>query len=115
MIENISGILGKDQKANENYTGENLVIKVFVYYCTLAYQAQKFDSILLVYYGQVNIDINFLFLVVGLMVSSSVPPLTFLLVWPAVPKGAAISGALGGQVCAIIAWIVHAKVKITNN
>ena len=50
------------------------------------------------------------------MVSSSVPPLTFMLVWPAVPKGAAILGALGGQACAIIAWIVHAKVnsKDTN-
>ena len=115
MIENISGILGKDQKANENYTGENLVINVFVYYRSMNYQTQKVDSTGVFGGVQVNIDINFLFLVVGLMVSSSVPPLTFLLVWPAVPKGAAISGALGGQACAIIAWIVHAKVKITNN
>lgn len=59
---------------------------------------------------KVNIDVNFLFLVVGLMVSSAVPPLSFMLVWPSVPKGAAIAGALGGQICAIIAWIVHAKV-----
>lgn len=59
---------------------------------------------------KVNIDVNFLFLVVGLMVSSTVPPLSFMLVWPSVPKGAAIAGALGGQLCAIIAWIVHAKI-----
>eukprot|EP00250_Pteridium_aquilinum_P011531 c20130_g1_i1 orf=235-2172(+) len=59
---------------------------------------------------KVNVDVNFLFLIVGLLISSSVPPLSFMLIWPAVPKGAAIVGALGGQFCAIIAWLVHAKV-----
>ncbi|MCO5581170.1 hypothetical protein L7F22_035048 [Adiantum nelumboides] len=59
---------------------------------------------------KVNVDVNFLFLVVGLLISSSVPPLSFMLVWPAVPTNAAISGALGGQISAIIAWIVHAKI-----
>lgn len=59
---------------------------------------------------KVNIDVNFLFLVMGLMVSSTVPPLTFMLLWPAVPKEAAMASAIGGQICAIITWLVHAKV-----
>lgn len=59
---------------------------------------------------KVGIDVNFLFLVMGLLVSSTVPPLTFMLIWPAVPKGAAISSAIGGQICAIAAWILHAKI-----
>ncbi|KAH7416243.1 hypothetical protein KP509_14G082300 [Ceratopteris richardii] len=59
---------------------------------------------------KVNVDVNFLFLVVGLLISSSVPPLSFMLIWPAMPKNAAIFGALGGQICAVIAWIAHAKI-----
>lgn len=59
---------------------------------------------------KVGIDVNFLFLVMGLMVSSTVPPLTFMLMWPAVPKGAAISSAIGGQICAITAWLLHAQI-----
>ena len=53
---------------------------------------------------------NFIFLIVGLLVSSALPPLAFLLTWKRVPKGAAIAGALGGQACAIIAWLVHTKI-----
>eukprot|EP00249_Psilotum_nudum_P005971 c19366_g1_i1 orf=48-2024(+) len=63
---------------------------------------------------KVHIDVNFLFLVIGLLVSSTVPPLTLMLVWASVPKGAAIASALGGQLCAIIAWLVHAKVVYTH-
>ena len=53
---------------------------------------------------------NLIFLVVGLVVSSAVPPLAFLLTWSKVPRGAAITAALGGQAAAIIAWLVHTQV-----
>ncbi|MCO5577813.1 hypothetical protein L7F22_031646 [Adiantum nelumboides] len=59
---------------------------------------------------KVGIDVNFLFFVSGLMISSTVPALTFMLTWSAVPKGAAISSAIGGQICAITAWLLHAKI-----
>lgn len=55
-------------------------------------------------------SVNFIFLIVGLLVSSALPPLAFLLTWKRVPKGAAIAGAVGGQICAIIAWLVHTKI-----
>lgn len=46
---------------------------------------------------QANVSVNFIFLIIGLLVSSVVPPLAFMLTWPAVPRGAAIASALGGQ------------------
>ena len=58
---------------------------------------------------QVNIQVNFVFLIVGLMVSSAVPALFFMLTWPAVPRGAAITSALVGQVCAPFAVVIHPK------
>ena len=59
---------------------------------------------------QVGISVNLIFLVVGLVVSSAVPPLAFLLTWRKVPRGAAITGALAGQAAGIIAWLVHTQV-----
>ncbi|KAH7298838.1 hypothetical protein KP509_25G060900 [Ceratopteris richardii] len=59
---------------------------------------------------KMGIDVNFLFLVSGLMVSSTVPALTLMLMWAAVPKQAAILSAIGGQVCAISAWLLHTKI-----
>ncbi|CAK0737642.1 hypothetical protein CVIRNUC_000946 [Coccomyxa viridis] len=55
---------------------------------------------------KIGIDINWLFFVIGLLVASVFPPISFLLIWNAVPKGAAITAALGGQACAIITWLV---------
>ena len=59
---------------------------------------------------QVGISVNLIFLVVGLVVSSAVPPLAFLLTWSKVPSGAAITGALAGQAAGIIAWLVHTQI-----
>jgi len=59
---------------------------------------------------QANVSVNFIFLIVGLLVSSALPPLAFLLTWSKVPRGAAIAGAIGGQAAAIIAWLVHTKI-----
>ncbi|CAL8469194.1 g8735 [Coccomyxa elongata] len=64
-------------------------------------------SIALIHIG---IDINWLFFVIGLLVASVFPPISFLLTWNAVPKGAAIASALGGQAAAIIAWLVSTKI-----
>lgn len=68
-----------------------------------------FKTVLLCF-AQANVSVNFIFLIIGLLVSSAVPPLAFMLTWPAVPRGAAIAAALGGQFCAIIAWLVHTKI-----
>ena len=59
---------------------------------------------------QANVSVNFIFLVVGLLVSSAVPALAFMLTWSRVPKGAVIASTLGGQAAAIIAWLVHTKI-----
>ncbi|KAJ7569941.1 hypothetical protein O6H91_01G101200 [Diphasiastrum complanatum] len=59
---------------------------------------------------KVKISVNFLFLVMGTLVSSGVPPLTFMLTWPAVSANAAIASAILGQIGGIIAWLVHTKV-----
>ena len=54
---------------------------------------------------QVNISVNFLFLIVGLLVSSAVPTLSLMLFWKRIPAGACIASTLGGQASAIIAWV----------
>ena len=47
----------------------------------------------------------------GLLVSSAVPALSMMLFWRRIPAGACIASTLGGQACAIIAWIVHTQIK----
>lgn len=89
-----------------NATGKELLLVSQIAVCILGISMGAFSCFIY----KINVDVNFLFLVIGLLISSSVPPLSFMLVWPAVPKNAAIAGALGGQICAIIAWIVHAKI-----
>ena len=60
---------------------------------------------------QVGISVNIIFLVVGIVVSSAVPPLAFLLTWRKVPcGGAAITSAIAGQIAGIIAWLVHTQI-----
>lgn len=55
---------------------------------------------------QIGISINWLFFVIGLMVASVFPPISFLLCWNKVGRWAAITAALGGQGAAILAWLV---------
>lgn len=60
-----------------------------------------------------------LFFVIGLLVASVFPPISFLLCWSKVPRGAAITAALGGQFAAITAWLattyaVHGQVTIAT-
>ncbi|CAL5222256.1 g4593 [Coccomyxa viridis] len=69
-----------------------------------------FTGVLSIILFVVGISVNLIFLVVGLVVSSAVPPLAFLLTWRKVPRGAAITAALAGQACGIIAWLVHTQV-----
>ena len=84
----------------------------------MAIQKELVPSIVCAYYRdgtdgelvQVGISVNLIFLVVGLVVSSAVPPLAFLLTWRKVPRGAAITAALAGQAAGIIAWLVHTQV-----
>jgi Na+/proline symporter len=60
------------------------------------------------------VSVNFIFLIVGLLVSSAVPALVFLLTWSRVPKGAVIASTLGGQAAAIIAWLVHTQIVYSS-
>lgn len=77
-----------------------------------------FTGVLSIILFVVGISVNLIFLVVGLVVSSAVPPLAFMLTWSKVPRGAAITSALVGQAAGIIAWLVHTQVvygSITQN
>lgn len=56
---------------------------------------------------------------IGLLVASVFPPVSFLLCWDKVPRGAAITAALGGQLAAITAWlgttkVVYGELSIAN-
>lgn len=49
----------------------------------------------------------------GILVGSATFPLVFMLTWASVSEGAAVAGAVGGQIAGIVAWLVHAQVKLS--
>ncbi|KAL3698887.1 hypothetical protein R1sor_012963 [Riccia sorocarpa] len=56
---------------------------------------------------KVGVDVNFLFFVAGLLVSSASVPIASMIMWKDVPATAAIASALGGQIIAVIVWLTH--------
>jgi SSS family transporter len=64
-----------------------------------------FVSILFVY---ADLGMGFLYMVMGIMISSSVAPVAFTLTWHKQSAAGAISGAIVGFVGGIVAWVVTA-------
>lgn len=57
----------------------------------------------------IGISLNWLFLFSGTLFTGAVGPVIFSVVWRQQTKEAAISGALGGVVVGVIAWLGVAK------
>lgn len=57
----------------------------------------------------IGVSLNWLFLFSGTLFTGAVGPVIFSVVWRQQTKEAAISGALGGVVVGVIAWLVVAK------
>ncbi|CAL5219522.1 g1369 [Coccomyxa viridis] len=61
-------------------------------------------------FNAAGIDLNWLFLLMGIMIGPAVPPVTFCLTWNRATRAGAVSGALSGFACGIISWLACAKI-----
>ena len=57
----------------------------------------------------INIDLGWLFLVMGLLIGGAVFPAAFAITWRGQTKAGATLGALSGLLAGLIAWLVEAK------
>ena len=60
--------------------------------------------------NEIGLSLGFVYLMMGVIIGSAVIPVSMCLTWKKCTATGAITGALVGQVCAIIAWMVSASV-----
>ena len=58
-----------------------------------------------------GIDLNWLYLLMGLLIGPAVPPVSFCLTWRKATRAGAVGGALSGIVTGLLAWLIYAKVR----
>jgi len=56
-----------------------------------------------------GIGLGWVYNFIGIMIGSAVIPVSYLLLWSRTPAIGAIAGALVGNVCALMVWIIHAS------
>lgn len=67
-------------------------------------------SVLLCPCRKIGLSLGWVYLFMGVVVGSAVPPIAFCITWNKISAAGAISGALTGLFGAIITWICTAKV-----
>lgn len=60
---------------------------------------------------KIGLSLGWVYLFMGVVVGSAVPPIAFCITWRKISAAGAIVGAVGGLVGAIITWICVAKVR----
>lgn len=58
---------------------------------------------------KIGLSLGWVYLFMGVLVGSAVPPIAFCITWDKISAAGAISGAVSGLCGAIITWIVTAK------
>lgn len=69
-------------------------------------------SVLLCPCRKIGLSLGWVYLFMGVVVGSAVPPIAFCITWNKISAAGAISGALTGLFGAIITWICTAKVGL---
>jgi urea-proton symporter len=59
---------------------------------------------------QIGASLQYVYLTMGILIGSSVVPISLSVVWSKANKGAAISAAIAGLICGVLAWISSADV-----
>uniref|UniRef100_A0A7S3Y3H0 Urea transporter n=1 Tax=Heterosigma akashiwo TaxID=2829 RepID=A0A7S3Y3H0_HETAK len=67
-----------------------------------------FMGVLAVVLNQIGLSLGYVYLMMGVIIGSAVMPVAFCILWKKTPAKAAITGAVVGQVLAIITWLVTA-------
>ena len=62
-----------------------------------------------------GIDLNWLYLLMGLLIGPAVPPVSFCLTWKKASRAGAVSGALSGITTGVVSWLVYAKVMLLRS
>lgn len=62
---------------------------------------------------KIGLSLGWVYLFMGVMVGSAVPPIAFCITWRKISAAGAISGAVTGLIGAIITWICTAKVRLS--
>ena len=58
--------------------------------------------------NEIGLTLGWVYLFMGVVIGSAVIPVSMVLTWKKASAKGAIAGALLGQICAIIAWLVSA-------
>jgi len=90
---------------NKKATGKQII---FMSRCVvLAYGV--LSGLLAIVLQKIGLSLGWVYLFMGVVVGSAVPPLAFCITWDKISAAGAISGAVSGLCGAIITWIVTAK------
>ncbi|CAN0316081.1 unnamed protein product [Ascophyllum nodosum] len=89
---------------NPEATGEQ-ILKVSRYTVFIFGALMGLLSIIL---NEIGLNLGWVYLFMGVVIGSAVIPVSMVLTWKKASAKGAIAGALLGQICAIIAWLVSA-------
>jgi Na+/proline symporter len=64
---------------------------------------------------KIGLSLGWVYLFMGVVVGSAVPPIAFCITWNKISAAGAIGGAVTGLVGAIITWICTAKVSVVQS
>ncbi|KAJ5819913.1 hypothetical protein N7474_005504 [Penicillium riverlandense] len=87
-------------------TPEQLIFVSHVMICFFGLIMATFACI----WNAVGVDLGWLFLTMGLLIGGAVFPAAFAITWKGQTRLGAMSGAIGGCIAGITAWLVEAKV-----
>ncbi|KAL3145727.1 hypothetical protein ABBQ32_003256 [Trebouxia sp. C0010 RCD-2024] len=92
---------------NPRATGKQLLIvsKIMVLVYTVLM------GVFAVILQQLNCSLGYVYEIMGVLIGSAVIPIALCLMWKKTNKWGAIAGAVLGQWCGLIAWLVFAKIK----
>lgn len=64
-------------------------------------------GVLSIILNEIGLNLGWVYLFMGVVIGSAVVPVSMVLTWKKATAKGAIAGALLGQICAIIAWLVR--------
>jgi urea-proton symporter len=81
----------------------------FSEYCTLGFGL--FSGVLAIILHQIGLGLGWVYLFMGIAIGSGVIPIAMCVSWKKCSAAGAMAGAFSGQVAAVIAWLIAAKVE----
>ncbi|CAN0239790.1 unnamed protein product [Scytosiphon promiscuus] len=90
---------------NKDATGDDILrisrITVFVFGALM--------GVLSIVLNEIGLNLGWVYLFMGVVIGSAVVPVSMVLTWKKATAKGAIAGAILGQICAVIGWLVSAQ------